>query len=107
MVRQRLIRGTNQGFWQLCGQPGEKKDEEIPPANRALLLHMATTNLCKGCEFLWCSFTSVSARGKLCEGRIAHATHEHSCKRAPSFSYTSHQTDQGRFLAYLIIAKSF
>lgn len=30
MVRQRLIRGTNQGFWQLCGQPGEKKDEEIP-----------------------------------------------------------------------------
>lgn len=30
MVRQRLIRGTNHGCWQLCGQPGEKRDEEIP-----------------------------------------------------------------------------
>lgn len=30
MVRQTLIRGTNQGRWQQCGQPAEKRDEETP-----------------------------------------------------------------------------
>lgn len=49
MVRQRLIRGTNQGCWQLCGQSVEKRDEEVPvvpqpPANRATLLHMAVNS---------------------------------------------------------------